>query len=234
MIAKDQPTIFPENVIAAVSSVNNGNMKYLGSVMDQPAVDENRRRFLEKLDIRPEQAVLVRTTYRGNDYTRYKVVNENNRGQGMVRPSAFDSDAIATDTKNVAIFLPIADCIGAFVYDPVHKALLVTHLGRQHTEQRGAAKSIEFLVQEFNSDPKNLLAWLGPAPSEKTYPVFSFNNRSLHDINTEHLKEAGVKPANITICRVDTILDGHYFSHSAFLKGERETDGRYAIVGMLR
>lgn len=234
MITKDQPTIFPNSVVTAVSSTNNGNMKYPGPVMDQPQVDENRTHFLGKLGIRLEQAVLVRTTYDGNNYNRYYTVGENHRGQGMVRPSAFDSDSLATDEKNVAIFLPIADCIGGFVYDPQKQALMVMHLGRQHTEQQGALKSIEFMGREFNSDPKDLLVWLGPAPSEKTYPLFSFNNRSLHDVNVEHLKNAGVHPARITVCPVDTALDANYFSHSEFLKGKRETDGRYAIVGMMR
>jgi purine-nucleoside/S-methyl-5'-thioadenosine phosphorylase / adenosine deaminase len=234
MITKDQPNVFPDTVIAAVSSINNGNMKYPGPVMDQPAVDENRANFLSKLGIRPEQTVLVRTTYDGSNYNRYHTVGENNRGQGMVRPSAFNSDSLATNQKNVAIFLPIADCIGGFVYDPVLHSLMVMHLGRQATEQLGATKSIEFMAREFGSEPEDMLVWLGPAPSEKTYPVFSLDNRSLHDVNTEHLISAGVNPKNITVCNVDTILDTNYFSHSEFLKGRREADGRYAIVGMLK
>lgn len=234
MITQDQPNIFPDTVVTAVSSINNGNMKYPGPVMEQPAVDENRANFLSKLGIRLEQTVLVRTTYDGSNYNRYHKVGENNRGQGMVRPSAFNSDSLATKQKNVAIFLPIADCIGGFVYDPVNEALMVMHLGRQATEQHGATKSIEFMVREFSSDPKDVLVWLGPAPSEKTYPLFSFDNRSLHDVNGEHLQAAGVNPKNITICNVDTILDTHYFSHSEFLKGRRDTDGRYAVVGMLK
>lgn len=234
MIAHDQPDIFPKNVVAAVSSIKNGNMKYLGPVMDQPAVDENRAAFLAKFGIRPEQTVLVRTTYDGENYTRHHVVTENNRGQGMVRPSSFNSDSLATKSKNIAIFLPIADCIGGFVYDPNQEALMVMHLGRQATEQRGAAKSIAFMAETFQSNPQDLLVWLGPAPSEKTYPLFSFDNRSLHDVNSQHLQEAGVKPMHITICKTDTVLDTNYFSHSEFLKGNRKIDGRYAAVGMLR
>lgn len=45
MIAKDQPAIFPSNVVTGVSSLNNGNMKYLGTVMEQPLIDENRAHF---------------------------------------------------------------------------------------------------------------------------------------------------------------------------------------------
>ncbi len=234
MISKDQPNSFPNNVIAGVSSLADGNMKYLDQGLKQLQVDENRRRFLKKLDIQLEQTVLIRTTYDGEDYARYKVVDENHRGQGMVRPSLFNSDSVATQTKNVAIFLPIADCIGAIIYDPSQQALMVAHLGRQHTEQYGAQKSIAFMAEHFSSKPEDLLVWLGPAPFKESYPLFSFDNRSLHDVTTEHLVAAGVDPANLTICQVDTSTDSRYFSHSEFLKGARETDGRYAVVAMLK
>ncbi len=234
MITKDQPTIFPATVSTGVSSVADGNMKYLEQGLQQLEIDENRSRFLEKCDIRPDHTVLIQTTYGGEDYNRYKVVDENHRGQGMVKPVLFDSDSLATNTKNVAIFLPIADCIGAIFYDPEHEALMVAHLGRQHTEQHGATKSVEFMTKKFGTDPQKLIIWVGPAPFKESYPLFSFANRSLHEVTTEHLKVAGVTLSNITICQVDTIVDTGYFSHSEFLKGNRETDGRYAVVAMLR
>ncbi len=235
MISKDQPAIFPPHVAAGVSSVEDGNMKYIEKGLVQLEVDENRSRFLGKLGMRPDQTVLIQTTYEGEDYNRYKVIDENHRGQGMVKPILFDSDSLATKARNVAIFLPIADCIGAILYDPAKQALMVAHLGRQHTEQHGATKSVEFMTEKFGTDPRNLIIWAGPAPFKESYPLFSFANRSLHDVNTEHLKAAGVTPSNITVCQVDTTtVDTGYFSHSAFLKGVRETDGRYAIVAMLR
>lgn len=234
MIQKDQPTIFPKNFIARVSSAVDGNMKYLAKGLGQIEVDENRADFLKKFDVTPEQTVLVQTTYDGDDYTRYTVVDGNNKGQGMVKPILFNSDSLATTTKNVAIFLPIADCIGAFMYDPVHEAIMVVHLGRQHIEQHGATKSVEFMKQNFQTDPQELLVWMGPAPFKEAYPLFSFDNRSLHEVSLEHLKEAGVNLANVTICEVDTTKDTNYFSHSEFLKGNRDTDGRYGIVAMLK
>lgn len=234
MISKDQPAVFPPYVVTAVSSTQDGNMKYLDSTTPQIEVDQNRALFLKKQGIDPDQTVLIRTTYDGNNYTRYHEVKKSDHGQGITRPSQYNSDSLATREKNVALFLPIADCIGGFVYDPARHVIMVMHLGRQATEQHGARKSIEFMRLQFGSNPKDLLVWLGPAPSEKTYPLYSFDSRSLHDINTEHLRSAGVDYAKITICRTDTIIDANYFSHSAFLKGKRETDGRYAVVAMLK
>lgn len=234
MITKDQPAVFPATVTSGVSSIADGNMKYLKQGLQQLEVDENRSRFLAKRDIRPDHTVLIQTTYDGQDYNRYKVVDENHRGQGIVKPVLFDSDSLATNTKNVAIFLPIADCIGAILYDPEHEALMIAHLGRQHTEQHGAAKSVEFMTEKFGTDPRDLIIWVGPAPFKESYPLFSFDNRSLHDVNTEHLITAGVTTPNITVCQVDTAVDTGYFSHSAFLKGTREIDGRYAITAMLK
>ncbi len=231
MIQKDQPTIFPGSVIAGMSSTEDGNMKYLSD--DHRAVDDNRSRFLQKLGIELDQAVLLRTTYDGDDYLRHLVVAETNKGEGMVKPVSFNSDSLATRSKKIAIFLPIADCIGAIMYDADNEALMVTHFSRQHTQQHGATRSIEFMTENFRTDPGKLLVWMGPAPSKESYPLFTFDNRSLHDVNLEHLTDAGVDSANVTVCPTDTVKDHNYFSHSEFLKGRRETDGRYAIVAML-
>lgn len=234
MIEKDQPLIFGQTVATAISSISDGNMKYLSKGLEQLEVDANRAAFLRRLGISPDQTVLLMTTYEGNNYTRYKVVNDNHRGQGMVKPVQFSSDSLITSTKGVALFLPIADCVGAIMYDPLRRVLMLAHLGRQHTEQFGAKASVEFLANNFGSRPEDLLVWLGPAPGAKYYPLHSFNNRSLHEITGDHLKNAGIEPAKIAICGIDNAKSPNYFSHNQFLKGKRETDGRYAIVAMMR
>ncbi|MBI3494523.1 polyphenol oxidase family protein [Candidatus Saccharibacteria bacterium] len=235
MIAKDQPTMFVDNLVTGLSSASDGNLKYINdNADDNRKVDQNRADFLQKVGIRPDQTVLIKTTYDGDDYTRYKIATKENCGQGITKPIDFNTDSMATNEPNVAIFLPVADCIAGFVYDPTNKAFMVVHLGRQHTEQYGASKSIEFMVEKFGSNPGELTIWLGPAPSKDTYPLFSFDNRSLHDVNLEHLINAGVNPKNVTISDIDPAVDKNYFSHSEFLKGHRDVDGRFAVVAMLK
>ena len=70
MITKDQPTIFGSDVIAAVSSVSDGNMKFGVNPVDDIA--GNRRRFLQASGIAAAQAVLVEITYDMDDFAKSK------------------------------------------------------------------------------------------------------------------------------------------------------------------
>jgi hypothetical protein len=42
----------------------------------------------------------------------------------------------------------------------------------------------------------------------------------------------GISPDNIQLSPIDTTLDPTYYSHSEFLKGHRDTDGRFCILAM--
>lgn len=234
MIAKDQPTIFGSKVIAGISSVGDGNMKKT----DMPpelvkGVDSNRRRFLENLDIRPDQTVLVRLTYDKDDFAVYETVKSEDSGKGITRDGEPIADALATNEKNVALFLPLADCVGLILYDPLKRALMISHLGRHSTEQHGAAKSVNYMVEQFACNPGDILAWCSPSPSKKSYPLFAFENKSLAEVNTQHLLDAGILRKNIEIATSDTSTDENYFSHSEFLKDNSQPNGRFAIVAMI-
>jgi hypothetical protein len=55
----------------------------------------------------------------------------------------------------------------------------------------------------------------------------------LKEVVFEQLRNAGIASTNITDNPADTTRDDRYFSHSEFLKGNKPTDGRHAIVVML-
>lgn len=234
MIKSDQPTIFGKQLIAAVSSAEDGNMRFgLGDSDD--AVTENRRKFLSPQMIALQSTILCRVSYDREDFTHYLRVRTPDKGKGMVPDKDIDiADGIATDEKRIALFLPLADCTGAILYDPKRLALMVSHLGRHSSEQYGARKSVEFMKDKFGTNPEDILVWLSPAPNGTDYPIWARDNRSSHDVTRNDLLEAGIKQEHIQISPVDTVTDQNYFSHSEFLKGNREQDGRYAIVAMMR
>ncbi len=235
MIKKDQPTIFGNHVVAGISSVQDGNMKKKGfPEADQPAIEKARHDFLGVFGISLDQTVLVSLTYELDDFAKYAVVTKSQAGEGMTKTSSQETDALATQEKSLALFLPIADCVGAILYDPKHEALMVSHLGRHSTEQFGGRKSVEYMEKQFQSKPEDLLVWLSPSPSRESYPVYAFENRGLQEIVISQMVGAGVQRANIEANPVDTSTDRNYFSHSEFKKGNRDEDGRYAIVAMLK
>lgn len=205
-------------------------MKKAGT--DSVAVDNNRRHFLAREGASLERSVLVRLDYDSDDFCRYDVIDRSAAGEGMTREGRI-ADGLATTEPNLALFLPLADCIGVVLYDPEHEALMVTHLGRHNLEQYGGQKSVEFMMEKFNTSPGKLEIHFSPSAGKENYPLFSFGGKSLAEVAVEQLEAAGVKQENIELSPIDTTTDERYFSHSEYLKGNRPTDGRFAIAAWL-
>jgi copper oxidase (laccase) domain-containing protein len=231
MIHAHQPTIFKDSVIAAVSSVSDGNMK-LGLGNDE-AVVENRRQFLHAVQIPLEDTTLVGITYATDDFTKYRVVTSDDKGKGMQANMDEFVDALVVDQPGHALFLPLADCIGAVFYDEARHVLMVSHLGRHSVEVHGATRSVEYLKTHFQIDPSRLKVWLSPGVGKVTYPLHSRNGQSLREAIVDDLLQSGVALENVESEDIDTAVHDEYYSHSEFLKGNRTETGRFAIVAMM-
>lgn len=234
MVHANQPTIFGGRVIVGVSSVDDGNMRFNRG--DDSETRENRIAFLEELDIDPTQTTLLEVVYEDTlDFTRYRIIDDSHLGEGMLEPvSDLHADALVAVRPDQALFLPLADCIGAVIFDPVTQVLMVSHVGRHSIEVEGALKSIQFLMTEFGSVASDLLVWLSPSVGSNSYPLYAFGNRSLSEVVCEQLATIGVAGGNIEVSEVDTAEDDSYFSHSEYLAGNQMTDGRFAVVAMMR
>jgi copper oxidase (laccase) domain-containing protein len=217
-------------VIVAASTVADGTMKRVDNNIDD--VDANRRNFLAKNNMVPENTALVQLDYNSEDFCRYEVAEADAAGEGIVREGRI-ADGLATQAKGLALFLPLADCVGVVLHDPEHEALMLTHLGRHNLEQHGGQKSVEFMTERFATDPAKLEVWLSPSAGVENYPLYAFDNKSIQAVTIEQLEAAGVRNELIESSSIDTTRDESYFSHSEFLKGNRETDGRFTVVAML-
>ncbi len=219
------------NLSIATSTTADGPMKLPG--LDWDKMLPTRATFLANNNIDPQDTTLICVTYETMDFCRYITVGSIDKGDGITRNSTFIADALVVTEPNHALFLPLADCIAAVIHDPSKNILMVSHLGRQNLEQTGGTKCIEYLVRHHGSKPSELTVWLSPAAGNDNYPLFSFDNRSLHDVATEQLHAAGIQLAAITASPIDTTTDLAYYSHSQFLAGNRPTDGRHAVVAVM-
>jgi hypothetical protein len=231
MIRAHQPTIFKDSVIAAVSSVSDGDMKF--GLGDDKAVIENRRRFLDAVGVPMHDTTLVGITYATDDFTKYRIIGSGDKGKGMEAKLDEYVDALVVDQPGHALFLPLADCIGAVLYDDDNHVLMVSHLGRHSVEVRGALKSVEYLKTHFQIDPTHLKVWLSPGVGKTTYPLHSRGGKSLREVIQDDLLQSGVPLGNIESEDIDTAIHDEYYSHSEFLKGNRTESGRFAIVAMM-
>jgi copper oxidase (laccase) domain-containing protein len=221
------------DIVIAVSVVDDGTMKKVGHA-DPEQVDENRIAWLGRHGVDIKQTVLVSLDYATDDFCHYSFVDQTMTGDGMTRRSTMTNDALATHASHVALFLPLADCVGAVLYDPMTKILMLSHLGRHNLEQHGGQKSVEYLAKEHTVDPKNLLVWLSPSAGKENYPLFNFDHTSLQQVTIEQMLAAGVYKENITPSNIDTTKCQEYFSHSEYKKGHRQTDGRFAVLAMIK
>jgi copper oxidase (laccase) domain-containing protein len=73
-----------------------------------------------------------------------------------------DADALVTQLPGVTLAIRVADCGPVYFYDPVAKAIGLAHSGKKGTALNIAGATISAMQREFSSDPRNLIAVLGP------------------------------------------------------------------------
>ena len=220
------------NILVTISKVSDGNMYNRNDVLDE-AIVENRKMYLQKHNISIDQTTRVRTNYNRDDFCRYIEVDEMQKNQGMYDDEVVIADALITTDADHALFLPIADCVGATIFDPTHNVLAVAHLGRHSLEQSGAHKIINHLVKNYGSTASELKIWLTPAPGKDVYPIWALDNKGMKEVTFEQLYAAGILQQNIVDNPIETDKNPDYFSYTEFFNGRRTDDGDYAIVAMM-
>lgn len=162
-----------------------------------------------------------------------------------------DTDGLILNTKNIAIFLNFADCTPLIFYDEVKNIGAVSHAGWRGTAGNIATKTVNMLIENFNSSPKNISVAIGPAISKCCYDVhedvfdklkstvsdFSglYEEREnklfvdLKSINARQIEECGVTKIDIapfcTCCNNDL-----FFSY----RKENKTTNRHSAVLKLK
>lgn len=232
MIASDQPRIFGDAVRAAVSSKQNGNMKF--GLGDDAEAIKNRRSFLQEAGFAIDRTTLVAINYDTDNFAKYRIVKEEEAKTGMTQPENVEpADALVTDHPGHALFLPLADCVGVILHDPLRHVLMVSHVGRHSAEIDGARRSVKYLKDAFKSDPARIKVWLSPGVGKATYPLHRFGGKGLQEVIVDQLKASGVLAENIEVSDIDTATSEQYYSHSQYLQGNDDL-GRFAIVAEMR
>lgn len=158
------------------------------------------------------------------------------------------ADIILTDRPEVTLFMRFADCVPILVHDPVKSVIGVAHAGWRGTVSGVGTATIRAMQKEYNSDPADVIACIGPSIGPDHYEVGSdvilqvmqkFGNDSeqllqshngkvhfnLWKANELLLKQAGVtqiETAEIcTACHTDD-----WFSHRA----EKGKTGRFGAL----
>ncbi len=158
-----------------------------------------------------------------------------------------DTDGLILTNKEQAVFLNFADCTPVIIYDSSNNIAAVSHACWRGTAGKIAVKTVEKMMKEFGSNPKELKCAIGPAISLCCYNVGKDVYEKLMDtvklqdglfeirkgeifvdlktINKRQLEEIGVK--DIDVCPYCTVCNNDlFFSY----RKENATTNRHSAV----
>ncbi len=205
-------------------------------------VIENRRRITHALGLEPAGIYDVWQVH------GTQVIHAD-QPRGLDTPHK-KADAIITDRSGVAILMLFADCVPILLYDPIRRVIGMAHAGWQGTVKRVAAEAIHAMKTAHGSNPKDLLAGIGPSICAQHYQVgmdvigqveqaFGHNPEvltarigekaqlDLWQANRQILIDCGLPEDHIEVAGVCTAEHPQdWYSH----RGEQGKTGRFAAV----
>lgn len=214
--------------------------KDIDTAKKDASIEQNKKTICKYLDIKEENLLSPTQTHTPN----IDIAKE-------TKKSYPDTDALILEDKNLGIFLNFADCTPVILYDEVKNIGAVAHAGWRGTAEKIAPKTVEKMIKIYNSNPKNIVAIIGPAigfccynVGEDVYKKLSatvtdFNGLyeirqgniyvDLKNINKRQLEEVGVN--KIDVCPYCTVCNNDlFFSY----RKENATPYRHSAVIKLR
>ena len=141
--------------------------RYCGD--SEEAIKRNREALCQLLGIEdhhllmPHQVHLAEIAVVDHEMLRLSTEEQQQKLDGI--------DALMTNEAGVCIGVSTADCIPVLLYDPIQRASCAIHAGWRGTVQRIVEKAVARMTEVFGSDPKNLIAQIGPGIHLESFEV---------------------------------------------------------------
>jgi YfiH family protein len=229
---------------SSLSPVPSFNIGY-NSGCTEEKVTENRSELAKILNITADHLIFQKQIHS----THIEIINrplENTR-------EIPETDGMITIVPGICICVKGADCVPILFYDPVCNVCAVVHAGWKGTFQRIAEKMISKLINDFNCNPENIIAGIGPSAGPESYQVgedvaglfekefpsskIIMKNKNndlflnLWECNKQQLTGSGLIESNIEISGFCTIKNNNLFYS---YRSDKSDTGRFACGIMLK
>ncbi len=144
------------------------------------------------------------------------------------------TDGIVTNRPNLVLSTTNADCILLLFFDPVTKTIANTHSGWKGTLQRISVKTVEKMINEFNSKPEDIICCICPSIRKCHFEV----DRDVKEMFENEFKDLNINK-NIDIMEkqkdkekwnIDTVLINRIILEKTGLKAENIIDSGLCSV----
>lgn len=154
--------------LGGVSRAYGGNALNLGFTKhdSRTAVERNRELFLKELGAKSGRKMwpLISLRQIHSDLIHRVDGTESSR-------ELLAGDGLITDSPEIIIAVQAADCIPIILVDLKRRAIGVFHAGWRGAVQRIVEKGVGEMRRHFQSEPRNLLAAIGPGVQACCYEV---------------------------------------------------------------
>lgn len=185
-----------------------------------------------------------------NNFTIIDRINLDDLGQDFTLGRIIaDNDGFISNLKDICFVSRHADCTPIILFDPVNKVHGNLHSGWKGSLQEISKLAIEAMIENYNSDPKDILAVLGPSISFEDFEVekdvvdlflntfsdidtyiYQKNDVKYHiDLNAINIKillESGLEASNILNIDLTTMSDPLFHSY-------RRDGDKFKLMGLI-
>jgi YfiH family protein len=176
---------------------------------------QNFRIFCDGIDVDFRDLVFSSQSHSKN----IRVASLNDKGKGLSKARDYsDVDGLVTNVSGIPLLTSYADCVPLFFADPVKKAVGVVHSGWRGTVQKIGTEAVASFVNEYGSDPSNIIACIGPSICKNCFEVdkdvmlefrniqidFSSENPlSIEKYIEHHISSLGINKYNIDLWKIN-------------------------------
>jgi YfiH family protein len=141
-------------------------------------VELNRRRFLKQIGASEFMLASLRQIHSSHTFTlacegagklSYRLFGAEPTDQATANPPA--GDALMTAEAGILLTVRVADCLPVLLVDPKRRVVAAVHAGWRGALARVIEKAVGDMRCSFGSDPRQLLAALGPSIRVCCYEV---------------------------------------------------------------
>lgn len=205
-------------------------------------VFENYKLICESIGINERDLVFTDQVHKAN----IRKASVADKGKGIIYERDYSEiDAHITNEKYVPLLVFSADCVPIYFVDIRKKAVGLAHSGWKGTVLKIGMKTVKAMALEYNTDPSDVLAVIGPSIGPSCYEVSIDTAEKFRNVYTESecrdiiiskpenryyinlwranfyaLLEAGLKKENIVVSGMCTMCrQDIFFSHRAMGAG---------------
>lgn len=197
---------YPELIHCYVGRKNKIDFKKIG---DNSNLIRSNEIICEKLGININNIIRPKQTH--TDIIKNVKESFNNNNELIGDKKYANVDGLLTNKYNIPLELTYADCIPIYLYDPVKNVIGNIHSGWRGTLQKIGEKAIKKMINDYNSNPKDIIACIGPSICKKHFEVEEdvyklFKKEFEYTGRINEIIEIGLKKENIQKYYIDTVL----------------------------